>query len=330
MQAAAGEIGAQLRRTFHGHTNNVVSLAFRPDGKVLASASIDGTIKLWPLSASRKALTLEGHTDCVESLAYTGDGRFLVSGSKDKTVRLWDAATGKETIVLVGHLREVYCVACSPNGKVIASGGMGTILKLWDVQTGKCTHSLEGHTCAVDCLAFSPSGSLLASASGEEIVLWDAARGKKIATVNSGDSDTATLADITRGKTRPSYGACCLAFSPDGKTLAAGDMDNNVKLWNTVTCKVTMTLHGHTGTVYSVAFSPNEKTLASGSEDHTVKLWDVATGKNPATLDGHAHAVLSVDVQSRRQDIGLRQHGQNGKTVEHSGKGVETGTQLVS
>jgi WD40 repeat protein len=99
--AVGGEIEAQFRSTFHGHTNNVVSLAFSPDGKILASASIDGTIKLWPLSTSRKALTLDGHTGCVDSIAYTGDGRFLVSGGKDKTVRLWDATTGREIIVLV-------------------------------------------------------------------------------------------------------------------------------------------------------------------------------------------------------------------------------------
>ena len=98
---------------------------------------------------------------------------------------------------------------------------------------------------------------------------------------------------------------CCVAFSPDGKTLASGSEDKTIKLWDVATGKEQATLKGHTEWVKSVAFSPDGKTLASGSGDSTIKLWDVATGKEQATLKGHHGPGVLRGVQPGRQDAGL-------------------------
>jgi WD40 repeat protein len=172
---------------------------------------------------------------------------------------------------------------------------------------------LEGHTCAVNCLVFNSVGSLLASGSGEEIKLWDVVRGTSVATLNSGRGDRTTFADVAVGKIRPAFGACCLAFSPDGKILASGGMDNNVILWNVANPKMLATLHGHTDTVYSVAFSPDGRTLASGSDDKTIRIWDLASGGTVATLSGHTAGVLSV---AYTQDGKLLASGSCDRTVK--------------
>ena len=107
-------------KTLKGHTREVFSVAFSPDGKTVASGSADQSIKLWDVAGGKNTATLKGHTDFVQSVAFSPDGKTLASGSRDKTVNLWDVASGKTTATLKGHTDRVWSVAFSPDGKTLA------------------------------------------------------------------------------------------------------------------------------------------------------------------------------------------------------------------
>ena len=120
-----------------GHASAVLSLAFSPDGKTLASGSHEDTVLLWDVATGKRKRTLTGHTSPIFSLAFSPDGKTLASGSIDRTIRLWDAATGEHKQTLAGHKYGIESLAFSPAGKTLASGGGGKTVRLWDVVTGE-------------------------------------------------------------------------------------------------------------------------------------------------------------------------------------------------
>ncbi|MFM6080048.1 MAG: hypothetical protein ACKPCI_16320, partial [Dolichospermum sp.] len=152
------------------HKNKVFSVAFSPNGKLLASGSDDKIIILWDL-ATKKHSILEGHGEYsssrgINSIAFSPDSQFLISGSDDKTIKLWDINLGLAIYTFIGHEKRVYAVAFSPLGKLIASGSKDKTVKMWSLETGKEIYSFQGHTDEVLCVAFSPDGKLLASGAG--------------------------------------------------------------------------------------------------------------------------------------------------------------------
>ncbi len=296
-----------------GHEKFVYDVAFSPDGEQVASAAWDGSARLWDATTGRQTALLKHPTELITSTAYSRDGRQLVtvergrgitlwdvpSGKAVRTwrapvgywaadtravlnpagtllaagcfegpVRLWDVAGGQEIGQLAGHEKCSIDVAFHPDGSLLASAGEDGTVRLWDVATRASLAVLRGHTGSVWRVAFSADGKLLASGGSDRTIrLWDARTGDPIEVIPAGSVV---------------YG---LAFSHDGRRLidgkltastrlAAGCVDNTIRLFDIASRRQVAELHGHTGYVHSVAWSPDGTRLVSGSGDGTVRVWD--------------------------------------------------------
>ncbi|MBD2227407.1 nSTAND1 domain-containing NTPase [Calothrix anomala] len=345
------------RNTLEGHSGFVRGVSFSPDGKTIATASSDSTVKLWNISG-KPLKTLKGHSGAVRGVSFSPDGKTIASASDDSTVKLWDIS-GKLLKTLKGHSGYVYSVSFSPDGKTIASASDDSTVKLWDI-SGKLLKTLKGHSGSVWGVSFSADGKTIASGSVDSTVkLWDISGkplttlkghsgyvrgvsfspgGKTIATASS--DSTVKLWDIS-GKpltTLPSERYANkghsgyvrgVSFSPGGKTIASGSDDRTVKLWD-ISGKPLTTLPseryantGYSGYVRGVSFSPDGKTIASASVDSTVKLWDIS-GKPLTTLKGHSGAVRGVSFSPDGKTIASASVDSTVKLWDISGKLLKT------
>jgi WD40 repeat protein len=287
-----------LVRTLTGHTKRVTDIAFSPDGKRLASAGDDATVRVWDSATGKEMHRLNAHRFIVQSVAFSPDGKWLASAGWDATVRLWEPNSGQmiHTLQASGFDQDiVYSVAFSPDSKKLVvvgqlvAAGLNEPILIYDVGSGKRERKLDSRiTNGLFSVDFTRDGKMFATAGFVEgISLWDFASGRLLKSLKNDSSVTQ------------------LAFSPDGTMLASAGDDRMIRFWDVRTGRELRKLEGHSGVagngiaggqnVTTVAFHPNGKLLASAAAfEKTVRLWDVRSGRELRALNGHSATVTRV------------------------------------
>jgi WD40 repeat protein/transcriptional regulator with XRE-family HTH domain len=306
---------------FSGHTDWVMGVSFSPDGKSLASTSLDGTVKTWSLTPGQEMVTVTSQISSYGTrIAYNPNGKEFATNGGNGTATFWSTDTGEPQMKLSGHTQEVLSLAFSLDGRHFATGSLDETVKIWDVASGRELLNLPANKFGVRDLAFSPDGRLIASGGFDGTAnVWDAETGTLIHEITghkglvlgvafspngsqlatSSTDTTIKIWDMKTGELLVTIegqgsGIRDIVYSPSGSLIAAGDGDGKVILWDLTTRSRIMTLTGHEAGIQSVAFSPDGKILASGSEDNTAKLWDVASGQEILTLPSSEGGVTGV------------------------------------
>ena len=249
----------------------VLSLAYSPTGRQIASGWSDNSVKLWNPQTGDLDRNLTGHAHHVTSVAYSPDGGYVLSGSLDNSSRLWNAQTGAPQHVFVGHAGPVESVAYSPDGVHVASSSRDSTVKVWNAQTGELERTLTGHRGSVNSVAYSPSGTHVASGGQDGTIrLWDAKTGRPQGTLTP----------------EVKYPVDHVAYSPDGVHIAFSNM--NIQLWNAQTqelqrkLEVSIPFTSPTSAT-SIAYSPDGRLLANGVDSplrgSRIFVWDTQTGQ---------------------------------------------------
>jgi WD40 repeat protein len=256
---------AGVTATFIKDTNikPLNTVAFSPQGDLVAAAGADQQVYLWRTDTYRMVRILGGHKDSIFNITFSPDGQYLAAASNDRTVKIWSVADGKLLHTLTGHSDGVYGVYFSPDGKTLASASADNQIWLWDWSANKVLLILKGHRDRLNSVTFDPSGQYLASASNDGTVkLWNRRDGSLINNL-LGHSDRVYQ----------------VQFSPDGKTLGSSSADGTVRLWQVRTSKDLQTPLRHSQPANSAIFSTDGRSIASASTDRTIKIRNLATEK---------------------------------------------------
>jgi RNA polymerase sigma factor (sigma-70 family) len=358
--ADTGKPVHQLR----GEGNYVHALAFSPDGRALLSAVTNRPVAVWDVATGKPLPGPPGNLGLVPALAFSPDGKLLATGGSapdhEGEVHLWDWPARKERWNVTAHPSGVRTLAFSPDGRVLASGSAESAVRLWDTATGKpLGPTTAGHQERVTSVAYSSDGGAILTGSWDRTIrVWDAATRKERATLAVGTPEEARapfraevksftqapdgkllavvqldgsvrLFELPSGKEVRSLPGHSVAFSPDGRLIAAGGSDaGSIGLYERATGRLVRELHGHQSRIDLLAFSPDGKTVIAhvgiprpplpggfarlGFDPSGVRAWDVATGKQ---LDTLPDAALINSLTSSSDGRTVVTIGGEGKTV---------------
>ncbi len=255
----------KLLATLSGQTDSVRSIAFSPDGKLIAASSgtpqSEGEIDIWDLQSHQLIKTMHGHKDCIYSITWSPDGKLIASGSYDKLVKLWDVATGKEIRSLQDHIDAVFAVAFSPDGKHLASASQDRTVKIWDVATGRRLYTLSDASDGLTSIAYSKAGDQLAAGGYDKtIYIWRLAG-------ENGHLSQSLIADADS--------LLAMLWSPDSKMIITASSDRSIRFRDAATLDPVGVIDKQSDWVQALDISADGRWLAAGRYDGTLSLYDV-------------------------------------------------------
>ncbi|SHN24403.1 WD40 repeat domain-containing protein [Cryptosporangium aurantiacum] len=265
-----------------GHADAVRAVAWSPDGTSVATASRDGTARIWDASTGTVSRVLAGHDGMVDGIAWSPNGTLIATGGRDTFVRVWDPATGDQITALncPDFLR---AVAWSPDGRTLAASSRDERVRMWETGSWNLSATLAGHRGDVWGLSWSPDSMRLASASHDRtVIVWDVVAGQPVVIL------AGHLGFVE-----------AVAFSPDGRWIATGSADESVRIWDAATGAERRSVGGHPDVIWSVAWTPDGTRLVYALGDASVRVWDTIRLCEVGALRGHDqtvwHAAVSPD-----------------------------------